>query len=198
LTRRSLERALATAITAAPALLGCVLARRSAAGLRLARIVETEAYPPDDPACHAFRGPTRRNGAMFGRHGSAYVYRIHRSYCFNVVTGDVGSGEAVLVRAVEPIDGLALMAQARERATAGRRVPDGYEVTNGPGKLCQALDIDLGLNGLDLLSGGADSPLALLPGPRVRTIATTARIGISVAKTAKLRFVIRRSPWASR
>lgn len=198
MTRRSLERALASAITAAPALLGCVLARRTEEGLRLARIVETEAYPADDPACHAFRGPTRRNVAMFGRRGSAYVYRIHRSYCFNVVTGGVRSGEAVLVRAVEPIDGLALMVQARERSTAGQRAPDGYGITNGPGKLCQALDIDLNLNGVDLLRGGADSPLALLPGPRLQTIVSTPRIGISVAKTAKLRFVIRRSPWASR
>jgi DNA-3-methyladenine glycosylase len=185
LTRRSLERALASAITAAPALLGCTLARRTDDGLRLARIVETEAYPPDDPACHAFRGPTRRNGAMFGRLGSAYVYRIHRSYCFNVVTGVVGSGEAVLVRAVEPIDGLSLMARARERWAVGKGTPGGYDITNGPGKLCQALDIDLCLNGLDLLRGGADSPLELLPGPQAQSIATT-------------RFVIRRSPWASR
>jgi DNA-3-methyladenine glycosylase len=198
LTRRTLERSLASAITAAPALLGCVLARRTKAGLRIARIVETEAYPPDDPACHAFRGPTQRNGAMFGQRGSAYVYRIHRSFCFNVVTGRVGSGEAVLVRAVEPVDGLALMVRARERSRVGHRAPSGYDLTNGPGKLCQALDIDLSLNGIDLLRGGADSPLELLPGRRVEMIAKTSRIGISVAKMAKLRFVLRRSPWASR
>jgi DNA-3-methyladenine glycosylase len=78
---------LVDARTAAPELLGCMLVREHRGVRRAGIIVETEAYPHDDPACHAFRGRTRRNATLFGPAGRAYVYRIHRSYCFNVVTG---------------------------------------------------------------------------------------------------------------
>jgi DNA-3-methyladenine glycosylase len=198
LSRRALTHALDDAVVAAEALLGCLLVRATREGRRVAKIVETEAYPPGDPACHAFRGVTRRNRSMFGRRGIAYVYRIHRSFCFNVVTGPPGRGEAVLVRAIEPVEGDDLMAHARARAAVGSGAPSGYEIGNGPGKLCQALDIDLAMDGVDLLEADADAPLRLLPRCDVPRIITTTRVGISVAKRAKLRFVVRDSAWASR
>ena len=197
MSRRTLADALADAVPAAEALLGCLLVRATRDGRRVARIVETEAYPPDDPACHAFRGQTKRNRSMFERRGTAYVYRIHRSFCFNVVTGPAGRGEAVLVRAIEPIEGGELMTNARARACVGRGAPLGFEIGNGPGKLCQALDIDLAMDGVDLLGDDA-APLRLLPRRAAPRIVMTTRIGISVAKRAKLRFVVRDSAWASR
>jgi DNA-3-methyladenine glycosylase len=195
--RRSLENALDDVVDAARRLLGCYLVRRDRAGARKARIVETEAYPHDDPACHAFAGLTERNRSMFGPSGRAYVYRIHRSYCLNVVTGPIGRGEAVLIRAVEPVEGIALMEAARRRATVGARIPAGPSLANGPGKLCQALEIDLTLDGADLLTRGRDSALYLLEGDDVGEIAVSPRIGISKATEALLRFTDSRSPWLS-
>jgi DNA-3-methyladenine glycosylase len=198
LSSRSLARTLDNAVDAAEALLGCLLVRTTDAGQCLARIVETEAYPPNDPACHAFRGMTERNRSMFARRGTAYVYRIHRSTCFNVVTGPPGRGEAVLVRAVEPVEGGEVMAEARARACVGRGSPSGVAIANGPGKLCQALGIGLELDGIDLLTSDVDAPLRLLPRSASPRVVKTPRIGISVATRTKLRFVVRDSRWASR
>ena len=184
-------------VEAARRLVGCYLVRDDARGRRKVRIVETEAYPHDDPACHAFSGPTTRNRSMFGPPGRAYVYRIHRSYCLNVVTGPLGRGEAVLIRAVEPVDGIALMEAARRNATVGRRIPAGPDLVNGPGKLCQALEIDLALDGTDLLSRRRNSALYLLEGDDVPAIAVTPRIGISRATDALLRFTDSGSRWVS-
>ncbi|MEE8312352.1 MAG: DNA-3-methyladenine glycosylase [Candidatus Binatia bacterium] len=186
---------------AAPSLLGCRLVRSTPAGERIGIIVETEAYLPEDPACHACAGPTERNAAMFKRAGTAYVYRIHRSYCFNVVTGAEGSGQAVLVRAIEPVLGVASMQRARQRATVGSTRPHGVALTNGPGKLCQALDIDLDLDGVNLIAE-ADrlvcASLRLLPRDTPAPIVErTARIGISKARELPLRFVIRGNRWLS-
>lgn len=195
--RSSLTDALEDVVEAAQRLLGCYLVRKDGRGVRTVRIVETEAYAHDDPACHAFSGPTARNRSMFGPRGHAYVYRIHRSYCLNVVTGPAGRGEAVLIRAVEPVEGVALMERARRKTTVGRRVPAGRQLANGPGKLCQALEIDLSHDGIDLLSRRRDAALYLIEGERVSTIAITARIGISKAKDALLRFADSRSVWVS-
>lgn len=110
------------------------------------RIIETEAYMPDDPASHTFNGKTTRNAVMFGPAGHLYVYLsygIHQ--CANVVTGPVGSGQAVLVRAVQPVAGVSTMERRRGRS--------GRDLVNGPGKLCQALGISAIHNGLDLVSG---------------------------------------------
>jgi DNA-3-methyladenine glycosylase len=197
LHRRSLEDALDNVVEAAQRLLGCYLVRKDPRGERKVRIVETEAYPHDDPACHAFSGPSRRNRSMFGPPGHAYVYRIHRSYCLNVVTGPIGRGEAVLIRAVEPVDGIALMETARRKATVGRRRPTGLDLGNGPGKLCQSLEIDLALDGADLLTRPGDSALYLLDGDDVTEIAVTPRIGISKATAALLRFTDSHSRWVS-
>lgn len=194
-----LERSLLVdVVAAAQALLGCVLVREERGRTRAAIIVETEAYPHDDPACHAFRGLDARNGAMFSVAGCAYVYRIHRSLCFNVVTGPEGRGEAVLVRAVEPVEGIDIMRRARRRATAGQRAPDGIALTNGPGKLCQAFAIDLRFDGVDVLAPSLDSGLYLLNRSVTPKVAVSARIGISQGRDAALRFFVAGNPWVSR
>ena len=199
-------RALLDTVQAARELLGCTLVRCQGASVRRARIVETEAYLHDDPASHSFRGLSRRNAAMFGPPGRAYVYRIHRATCFNVVTGPQDLGEAVLIRAVEPLEGLELMELARRRGTVGSTAPIGLALTNGPGKLCQALGISLADDGYDLLRGpvcasrnGRASWLALEPRPSRRRVPVecATRIGISKAREAPLRFFIADNPWVS-
>jgi DNA-3-methyladenine glycosylase len=172
-----------------------VLCRRIGPDVLRARIVETEAYTQDDPASHSFRGRTPRNRSMFGPAGTLYVYRIHRSLCANVVTGPVGCGEAVLLRAVEPLDGLAAMRRLREAASVARASLPDRALANGPGKLCQAMAIDLAHDGLDLLAGHELWLERRRQRPRV--LATT-RIGISVARSAELRFIDADSPWTSR
>jgi DNA-3-methyladenine glycosylase len=136
---------------------------------------------------------------LFGAAGTAYVYRIHRSHCFNVVTGDSGCGQAVLVRALEPLAGLAAMQRARRRSTVGRAAPRGVAVANGPGKLCQALGIDLRFDGVDLLAPSADRPkVYLLARAHEPRFAVSARIGISQAVEAPLRFFVLGNAWVSR
>lgn len=192
---------LSDARAAAPALLGAVLVREKAGcPTRRARIVETEAYLPDDPASHSFGGQTKRNATMFGPAGNAYIYRIHRVVCFNIVTGEAGTGEAVLVRAVEPLEGRAEMEAARTRATVGRSRPWNYDLCNGPGKLCQALEIELSHDGTPLIGPERNAPdsISLQPAPRAARFRRTVRIGISKAKEEELRFVLTDSPWLSR
>ncbi len=137
-------------VSVARALLGQRLVR-AVEGQRLAgRIVEVEAYDGErDGASHARSGPTERNASMFGPPGHAYVYFIYgMHYCFNVVTEPEGDGAAVLVRALEPVEGIDEMRPRR----AGR---EGVELTNGPAKLCYALAIDGALDGEDLVEGQA-------------------------------------------
>jgi DNA-3-methyladenine glycosylase len=157
---------LADAPDVAPALLNKLLV----AGACVGRIVEVEAYTSDDPASHSVRGPTRRNASMFGRGGTLYVYFTYgMHHCANVVTGDEHDGQAVLVRAVVPVAGLATMRARR----AGR--PDRH-LADGPGKLCQAFGIDLRHDGVDLCDDaspvrladdGVPPPARPLAGPRV-------------------------------
>jgi DNA-3-methyladenine glycosylase len=130
-------------------------------------IVETEAYTRDDPASHSSRGPTLRNAVMFGPAGHLYVYRSYGvHWCANVVTGADGDGQAVLIRAIEPLDGVDEMLRRRGR----------HPIADGPGKLCQALGIDGADDGLDLVSPGSTvrivddgtpPPADPLVGPRV-------------------------------
>ena len=160
----------------APRLLGMVLTTRVDGLVTSVEITETEGYLPDDPASHTFRGPTPRNAPMFGAPGGVYV---HRSYgihwCVNVVTGPVGSGEAVLIRGGEPTEGRATMMRRRGRAD---------HLTDGPGKLCQALGIDGSFDGTRL---GELLEISGVPG--TRTWVATPRVGISVAVEHPLRFV---------
>ena len=187
LTAADLDPA-ASALDLAPRLLGCLIARQDARGLRLGRIVETEAYLPDDPASHSFKGLKPRCRSMFGRAGLAYVYKIYGiHHCLNVVTGPEGRGEAVLIRALEPLDGLPLMQAARGTAKS---------LTNGPGRLCQALDIDGTLDGEDLLTSDR---LFIMKGdaPRERIVASP-RIGITQAADLPWRFTLEGNPHVSR
>ncbi|MGF1600167.1 MAG: DNA-3-methyladenine glycosylase [Acidimicrobiales bacterium] len=177
------------ATVVAPRLLGAALWCGQRAGL----IVEVEAYEgPDDPASHAFRGPTPRNRVMFGPPGHLYVYRsygIH--WCANVVCGIEGTASAVLVRAVEPVAGVEAMWADRPKA---RVLSD---LGSGPGKLCAALGIGGGHDGVDLVAAG--SPVRLEP-PAVpaRSVVTGPRIGISVAVDRPWRFALAGNPHVSR
>jgi DNA-3-methyladenine glycosylase len=145
----------ADAPTVAPLLLNLVLevddtGGRTAAG----RVVEVEAYTSDDPASHSHRGLTTRNASMFARPGTLYVYRIYGMHlCANVVTGSEGDGQAVLIRALVPVGGVEMMRARRP----GR--PD-TQLCNGPGKLCQAMGITAGHDGVDLTD--AASPVRLV------------------------------------
>jgi DNA-3-methyladenine glycosylase len=132
----------------APELLGHVLVRRLPDGTRLAaRLVEVEAYEPDDPGSHAFRGMTARNEVMFGRPGHLYVYFTYgMHFCMNAVTRRAGEGSAVLLRAGEPLEGLDEM-----RARRGRE--RDAELCSGPGRFTQALAIARPENGVDLVNG---------------------------------------------
>jgi DNA-3-methyladenine glycosylase len=131
-------------------LLGQRLVRASKGARVAGRIVEVEAYDgARDSASHAHRGPTERNASMFGPPGHAYIYFIYgMHHCFNVVTEPEGQGAAVLVRALEPVEGIEGM-----RARRGGR--EGRALTNGPAKLCYALAIDRTLDGADLVEGEA-------------------------------------------
>lgn len=176
-------------VSAARALLGQILCRETTEGLTAGMIVETEAYVTDDPACHAFRGKTGRNAPMFGPPGRAYIYFIYGShFCFNVVTAPAGAGEAVLVRALEPLYGLELMRQRR----SGSPLP----LTAGPGRLCQALAIDGSFNDHDLRR----SPLWIAAGSEIEEEAVLRgpRIGISRAVEKRLRFYIKDNKYLSR
>jgi len=162
-------------------LIGAVLDFEGAGG----PIVEVEAYDPADPASHSFRGPTPRNRVMFGPPGHAYVYKIYgMHYCLNFVCAP---GSAVLIRALEPTQGLDAM--ARRRGGVGPR-----QLCSGPGKLAQALGIDLRHNGLPL----DGPPFALTPAETRPEVATGPRIGITKGVETPWRFVKCGSPFLSR
>jgi DNA-3-methyladenine glycosylase len=183
----------------APDLVGCVFLFGGVGG----RLVEVEAYRSDDPASHSYRGPTPRNAVMFGPPGQLYVYfTMGRHFCCNIVCQPQGQGAAVLLRALEPHEGVALMAE--RRGTDDRR-----ELCSGPAKLTQALAIAREQNGLLLGSGGVQ--VLSRPGltaydvedPAVWShaappIVATARIGISSAKERPWRFVDAESTFLSR
>jgi DNA-3-methyladenine glycosylase len=149
-------------------------------------IVETEAYLPDDPASHSFRGPTPRNGAMFGKPGTAYVYRSYGlHWCLNAVCLP---GSAVLLRAIHPTHGLDLMA-------ARRGLAEPRLLASGPGRLCQAMGVDASLDRASL----ASEPFALAaPAGPVGGILAGRRIGISRAVDLNWRFGLAGSPFLSR
>lgn len=163
-----------SAVDLARALIGARLTVEGVGGV----IVETEAYDREDPASHSFRGPTPRNLSMFGAAGRAYVYRSYgMHWCLNVVCGPIGHGAAVLIRALEPTDGLDVM-------VARRGLADPRLLCAGPGRLCQALGIDRRHDGLPL----TEPPFGLVVGDGGSAIATGPRIGISKAVEWPWRF----------
>lgn len=173
-------------------LLGCVLECHSPEGVASGRIVETEAYVGEhDLACHAAAGRTRRTEPLYGPPGLSYVYFIYGvHWCFNAVTRDAGLPSAVLVRAIEPLDGIEIM---RSRRPAARR---DIDLTNGPGKLCAALGIDERHNALPL----DRPPLVIREGAAVSSarVHITPRIGITRCADWPLRWVVTDSPYVSR
>ncbi len=182
----------------ARALLGTYLVHDSPEGRTAGRIVETEAYLfKRDPASHAFRGKTKRNAAMFGPPGHAYVYFIYGMYyCLNVVAENVGRGEAVLIRAAEPVHGVELMKRRRGSNSL-------FNLCSGPGKLTKAFGITVKHDGISFQHG----PLYFLDHSaydetnrrsRKAKIMATPRIGISVAKNLLLRYVIADNDFVSR
>ena len=202
---------------AAPMLLGCTLTRTITLNGEkhklVARIVETEAYDQDDPASHAFGGPSERNAAMFGPAGHLYVYVSYgMHHCCNVVCDPEGFGSGCLVRAVEPLEGVEVMRELREAGRAGkahtgragkeqaeraRKHPLKLrDLTNGPGKVCAALGIDKELYGHDLKVEPLVLDFApLLPG---ETIGRSPRVGISKNIDAPKRFFIEGNAFVSR
>ena len=170
-------------------LVGCTVRHGETAG----RIVEVESYHMEEPACHAYVGLTPRTRVLFGPPGRAYVYFSYGIHALlNAVCEADGIGAAVLIRALEPIDGIDLM---HER----RGVEPLHELCNGPGKLTQALGIGLGLNDTSLLG---DGPIDILPpsaaGERPDTLAIGERIGITKAADLPWRFCDPRSRSVSR
>lgn len=176
---------------AARRLLGCELERTLEDGTILrARIVETEAYDEADPASHSYRGRTMRNAVMYGPAGFMYVYFIYgMHYCCNIATGPDGHGEAVLIRAVEPLEGEGEMMAQRGRG-------DGAQLTNGPSKLCQAMAITQEFNGHDL----THAPLRLILKPALQSsaIVQTARIGIAQGVEVLWRYYVKDNSYVSR
>ena len=163
-------------VTVARALLGQRLVRRAPDGSIIAgRIVETEAYCGyRDAACHSYKGESERTRAMFGPRGHAYIYLIYGMYnCLNVVSGPPGEPEAVLIRAVEPLEGIAQM-ETRRKTDKLR------QLCSGPGKLCMAFDICRALYGRDLAAGN-ELYLEAAPAPE---ITASKRVGIDYAGDA--------------
>lgn len=176
------------AIVLAPALLGCELVHKTDEGKTSGIIVETECYSEDDAASHSYRGETERTKAMFGAGGHAYIYFTYgMHYCFNVVSGPKGSGQGVLVRALEPKTGIELMQKRRNK--------EGLQnLTNGPAKLVQAMGITKADYGKPLYKGNlyinerTHENIQIMSGPR---------IGIKQAINKPWRFWIEDNPFVS-
>jgi len=170
-------------------LIGKILVRETSKGSLSGRIVETEAYPIGDAAGHAYRGETLRNHALFLRRGHAYVYLAYgTSYLLNVSSETAGIGAGVLIRALEPLDGVPLMQR-------NRRVQNLRDLTRGPGRLTAALDINRRLDGIDLCRKG---PLWLARDDHdAPEIGRSARIGLSRETDRPLRFYVRENRFVS-
>jgi DNA-3-methyladenine glycosylase len=170
-------------------LIGKVAVHDTDDGRLSGRIVETEAYPVGDSAGHAFRGETRRNASLFLGHGYAYVYFVYgSSFMLNVTSEAVGSGAGVLLRALEPLDGIDQM--QRLRGGAGP-----FDLARGPGRLTRAMQIDFRQDGQDLCAPG---PLWLATSQRkTGAIGKSVRIGLTRNVDRKLRFYERGNPYVS-
>lgn len=180
---------LSDSVAAAKNLLGWKLVHNSPDGLTSGYIVETEAYTMEDPASHAFMGPTARNAAMFDEAGTIYIYFTYgMHYCVNIVTGPAGHGQGVLLRAIEPVDGIDIMKRRRG-------VESMVQLTNGPAKLVQAMGITKPDHyGKHITKGG----LYLEPGFVPHQIVQTTRVGIKKAVDQPWRFYISGSQFVSK
>ncbi|MCK4657797.1 MAG: DNA-3-methyladenine glycosylase [candidate division Zixibacteria bacterium] len=177
-------------LTVAEELLGKCLVRQVDGAALVGRIVEVEAYiGEDDPACHARFGRTERNSVMYGRGGFSYIYFIYGMYnMFNIVTEREGFPAAVLVRAVEPLEGIDAMQRLRGTTSVGN-------LSNGPGKLCRAFGLDTSHSGIDLTGkaiyvSGCESA--------DHSVGVSSRIGIKQGTERKWRFYIEGNRFVSR
>jgi DNA-3-methyladenine glycosylase len=172
-------------------LIGCVVEHRGSSGT----IVETEAYHESEPACHAFVGVTARTRTLFDEPGLAYVYRSYGIHAMlNAVCEPAGVGAAVLIRSLEPLEGLE---QMRLRRQGGRAALRDRDLCSGPGKLTQALGVELSENGTSLLEG----PIAICsPPPKAKplSVVSSTRIGITKAVELRWRFCVADSAHLSR
>ena len=184
-------------LTIAKNLLGYTFIHESEEGKTAGIIVETEAYLQDDPACHAYRKKSVRNAPMFGKPGTIYVYQIYgMHFCVNISTNQEDIGEAVLIRALEPIEGLDLMAERRlKNAKLTEMKPK--DLCSGPGKLVQAMGIHKGMNDWNILNSG----LKIVP-PETQIleneIVITTRIGITQGAELPYRFYLKGNKFISR
>lgn len=181
---------LQNALDLAPSLLGKILIHEIAEGLASGMIVETEAYSQEDAASHSYNGETARTKAMFGPGGHAYIYFTYgMHYCFNVVSGNAGHGQGVLIRALEPVDGLDLM--------KSRRAKDEVKILcNGPAKLVQAMGITKNDYGKPLFNGNLR--IEEYKDIRRGDIVQSPRIGISKERDKKWRFHIKNNDFVSK
>jgi len=194
--RRKLPRSfyLQPTLDVARALLGMYLVRITPHGRLAGRIVEVEAYlGAGDPASHAYRGRTPRNEVMFWKGGHLYVYFTYgMHFCSNVVTEGEGVGHAVLLRALEPVSGIPVLARNRGMTPAHLA-----QLCNGPAKLCEAFGIRRGQNGLDLC--GKEIWIEQRDRPAADTlIGTSSRVGITAGREHTWRFFVKGSPFVSR
>lgn len=152
--------------------------------------METEAYRGGrDPASHAYRGKTMRNGVMFGPPGFAYVYfTMGAHYCLNVTTEKKGAPAAVLIRAVQPVEGT-------ERMKGNRGVKELTKVASGPGNLTRALEVGMEFNGEDVVTSRR---LFFEAGQRARDIEASSRVGVSAGKSLRWRYYVRGNPFVSK
>jgi DNA-3-methyladenine glycosylase len=187
-------------LTVAKELLGKIFIRKVNGKILSGMIVETEAYLYNDPASHAFRGLTERNKPMFNIGGFLYVYFTYgMHYCANVVTFTEGIGEAVLIRAVDPIDGIDTMMKNRfkdiEKSDFGNTHLH-QNLTNGPAKFAQAFSLTKSENGIDL----CNKDIFIIDGDVIQKsrIIPTTRVGISTATEKKWRFYIEGNKWVSK
>jgi DNA-3-methyladenine glycosylase len=183
-------------------LLGKYFIRRIGKNLLIGKIVEVEAYRSNDPASHSFRGKTNRNSVMFCEGGHLYVYFTYgMHFCANIVTGRKGIGEAVLIRAVEPLVGFEMMKTNRYGSIKSLNLKSLnrkslINLTNGPAKFCEAFGIARQDNGMDLI----DSEIRITNGESIpsKFIKRSSRIGIQQGVEKKWRFFIKGNPWVSK
>lgn len=176
----------------APELLGKLLVREVDGQTTSGIIVETEAYlAENDEAAHAYKGQTNRNKSLYLDGGHAYVHRIHMQHCLDVVCQTEGTGGSVLIRALEPVDGI-------DQMQINRGTEDLKNLTSGPGKLCTALSIDMSFDGMDLTVENSPLKICIRDEATSREVLSSPRIGISKAKDQLLRFYIEGNQFVSR
>ncbi len=189
-------------ILVAKGLLGCILVHRTLDGITKGKIVETEAYMgPNDKGAHSYGGRhTPRMDPLYNIGGFAYIFQLHgHNYCFNVVTQKTGIPQAVLIRGLEPIQGSDLMAKRRNIDISTGLRSKFKNLTNGPSKLCQAMDIDTSLNGIDLCG----DELFITSGKTFNNdeILSTPRVNIDYAeeyKDKQWRFFLKKNEFVSK